>query len=51
MPTKPVYRWDDPFCFEDQLSEEERLIRDAARTYATEKLQPRIQAAFHQEKF
>lgn len=48
---KPVFCWEDPFLFEDQLSEEERLIRDAARAYAQEKLQPRIVAAFHQEKF
>ncbi|EKD53712.1 MAG: hypothetical protein ACD_60C00160G0034 [uncultured bacterium] len=45
------YRWDDPLLFEEELTSEERMIRDAARTYATEKLQPRIQKAFHEETF
>jgi glutaryl-CoA dehydrogenase len=49
--TKAVFQWDDPFFFDDQLSEEERLIRDAARDYAQEKLQPRVQAAFHDAHF
>lgn len=46
-----TYQWDDPLLLEEQLSAEERLIRDSARTYAQEKLQPRIQAAFHHETF
>jgi len=41
--------WDDPFLMEDQLSEEERMIRDTARAYAQEKLQPRVIAAFADE--
>ncbi|MET0238837.1 MAG: acyl-CoA dehydrogenase [Sphingobium sp.] len=41
--------WDDIFLIEDQLSDEERMIRDVARNYAQEKLQPRIQAAFRNE--
>src|SRR3990167_7085600 len=48
---KSNYQWDDPFLFEEQLTEEERMIRDAARAYAQEKLQPRIQVAFHDEFF
>jgi glutaryl-CoA dehydrogenase len=48
---KNNFLWDDPFYFEDQLSEEERLIRDAARAYAQEKLQPRVVEAFHNEHF
>ncbi len=48
---KPIFQWDDPFCVEDQLSEEERMIRDAARHYAQEKLQPRVLNAFHEESF
>src|SRR3990167_2084385 len=43
--------WEDPFFFEDQLLEEERIIRDTARTYAQEKLGPRVQEAFHNEHF
>jgi glutaryl-CoA dehydrogenase len=45
------FQWDDPFLVEDQLTEEERMVRDAARTYAQEKLQPRVQKAFHDESF
>lgn len=42
---------DDLFYFDEQLTEEERMIRDAARTYATEKLQPRVLEAFHNQHF
>jgi glutaryl-CoA dehydrogenase len=49
--TKPVFDWSDPLRFEDQLSEEERLIRDAARGFAKEKLQPRVLSAFREERF
>jgi glutaryl-CoA dehydrogenase len=49
--TNVLYRWDDILFFEDQLTEEERMIKDAARAYAEEKLQPRVQAAFHDEYF
>jgi glutaryl-CoA dehydrogenase len=42
--------WDDPFFLEDQLTEEERLIRDTARGYAEEKLLPRVIEAYAQEK-
>jgi len=44
-----LYRWDDSLFFEDQLSEEERMIRDSVRTFAQEKLQPRIVEAFRDE--
>jgi glutaryl-CoA dehydrogenase len=60
MPTKPHLKakdapdlgrfdWQDPFRMEDQLSEDERMMRDAARAYAQEKLQPRIIAAYREE--
>ena len=42
--------WDDPFLLEDQLSEEERMIRDTAQAYAQEKLQPRVIEAYAEEK-
>ncbi len=45
------FQWDDPFLLEDELTEEERLIRDAARHYAQESLMPRILQASRQEKF
>ena len=43
--------WEDPLLLEGQLSEEERLVRDAARAYCQEKLMPRIVAAFRHETF
>jgi len=42
--------WDDPFLIEDQLTEDERMLRDAARAYAQEKLAPRIIEAFAEEQ-
>jgi glutaryl-CoA dehydrogenase len=42
--------WDDPFLLEDQLTDEERLIRETARTYAQEKLLPRVIEAYAHEK-
>jgi len=47
----PSEIWDDILLLEQQLSEEERMIRDMARGYAQEKLMPRILEANRQEKF
>ncbi|MEZ5882288.1 MAG: acyl-CoA dehydrogenase [Paracoccaceae bacterium] len=44
------FDWEDPFRLDLQLTEEERMLRDAARAYAQEKLQPRVIAAFREEK-
>ncbi len=43
------FDWEDPFRMEDQLTEEERMLRDGARAYAQEKLQPRVIAAYREE--
>ena len=43
------FDWQDPFRLDDQLTEEERMLRDAARDYAQTKLQPRVIAAFREE--
>ena len=43
------FDWQDPFRMEDQLTEEERMLRDGARSYAQEKLQPRVIAAYRDE--
>ena len=43
------FEWDDPFLLENQLSEDERMVRDAARAYAREKLQPRVIEAYAKE--
>jgi glutaryl-CoA dehydrogenase len=45
----PTFAWDDPFLFEEQLGEDERLIRDSARAFAQERLMPRILAANRNE--
>ncbi|MGS1094605.1 acyl-CoA dehydrogenase [Aquamicrobium terrae] len=42
--------WDDPFLLEDQLSEDERMVRDAAAAFAADKLAPRIEDAYMEEK-
>ncbi|GMM92734.1 acyl-CoA dehydrogenase [Qipengyuania sp. MTN3-11] len=44
------FAWDDPFDLESQLSEEERMIRDAARGFAQDVLQPRVIEAFREER-
>ena len=46
-PDLGYFNWEDPLLLEDQLSDEERMIRDSARAYAQEKLQPRIKTAFN----
>ena len=43
------FDWEDPFRLDLQLTEEERMLRDAARAYAQEKLQPRVIRAFAEE--
>ncbi|HET9638092.1 MAG TPA: acyl-CoA dehydrogenase [Allosphingosinicella sp.] len=45
------FDWEDAFALEAQLSDEERLVRDTARAYAQEKLQPRVTEAFLDENF
>jgi len=49
-PSKPAaFKWDDPFLIDEQLTEDERLIRDTARAYAQDKLMPRIVDAYMNE--
>jgi len=45
------FQWDDPLLIEAQLSDEERMVRDAARQYAQEKLAPRIRDWNRNESF
>ena len=49
--TMSPFTWEDPFLLEEQLSEDEKLIRDTARGYAQEKLAPRVKLAFRNETF
>ena len=48
---KPEFKWDDALLLEDQLSEEERLVRDSARDYCQDKLMPRVLEANRHERF
>jgi len=45
------FRWDDPFLLNDQLTDEERAIGDAAHSYAQDHLMPRILEANRQGEF
>lgn len=50
MNTRAEFVWSDPFLLDDQLTEDERLIRDAAETFAQDRLAPRINEAYLHEK-
>ncbi len=51
--TKPLakFQWDDPLLLDEQLGEEERMVRDSARAYCQEKLMPRVLEANRYERF
>src|SRR5207248_9083862 len=49
-PKKAEFAWQDPLLLEAQLTEAERMVRDAARAFAQGKLQPRVLEAFRHEK-
>ena len=44
------FQWNDPFQLDQQLTQDERMIRDAARSYCQEQLAPRVQEMFRHEK-
>jgi glutaryl-CoA dehydrogenase len=44
------FHWDDPLLLDQQLTQDERMVRDAAAAYAQEKLMPRVLEAFRHEK-
>ena len=46
-----TYRWDDPLDLSSRLSEEERMVWDAARDYARGSLLPRVVSAYAEERF
>ncbi|TGT46236.1 acyl-CoA dehydrogenase [Mesorhizobium sp. M8A.F.Ca.ET.165.01.1.1] len=48
---KNAFVWEDPFLIEDQLSEDERMVRDGAAAFAADKLAPRIEEAYLNETF
>ena len=52
MPTpEPTFRWDDPLLLDEELTADERLVRDSARDYCQERLFPRVLEANRKEKF
>ena len=44
-----AFQWQDPFLLDQQLTEEERMIRDAAQAYCSDRLMPRVRDAFRHE--
>jgi glutaryl-CoA dehydrogenase len=44
------FSWSDPFLLDDQLTEDERMIRDAAAGFASDRLLPRVEEAYLEEK-
>jgi glutaryl-CoA dehydrogenase len=48
---KPAFKWDDPLLFDDQLTEDERMVRDSAHAYCQEKLLPRVTEAHRHERY
>jgi glutaryl-CoA dehydrogenase len=50
-PAKPVFSWEDPLLLDEQLTEEERMVRDSARAYAQGKLMSRVHTAHREERF
>jgi len=49
--TKPLFNWEDPLLLDEQLTDEERIVRDSARAYAQDKLMPRVVEANRHERF
>ena len=43
------FSWSDPFLLDDQLTEEERMIRETAAAFAADRLAPRVEAAYLNE--
>jgi glutaryl-CoA dehydrogenase len=51
LPTSSKPKWDDPFLLDEQLTDDERMIRDSAHVYCQEKLMPRVLEANRHEIF
>ncbi len=49
--SQKTFRWEDPLDFASRLTEEERMVGEAAHAYAREKLLPRVVSAFADERF
>ncbi len=44
------FDWNDPFLLDQQLTDDERMVRDTARAYCKDKLAPRVLDAFRKEQ-
>ena len=49
--SKPVFSWEDPLFLDQQLSDDERMVRDSARAFSRDVLLPRVIADFRDESF
>ncbi len=49
-PSLAGFEWSDPFLLDDQLTEDERMLRDAAAAFAQDKLAPRVRDAYAEER-
>ena len=50
MTTKAQFHWSDPLLLDQQLTEEERMVRDSAAAFSQDKLAPRVLEAFRHER-
>jgi glutaryl-CoA dehydrogenase len=50
MSSQPRFNWEDPLLMDQQLTDEERMVRDTAAAYSQDKLAPRVLEAFRHEK-
>ena len=50
MAPKASFHWDDPLLLDQQLTGDERMVRDAAHAYCQERLAPRVLEAFRHEQ-
>jgi glutaryl-CoA dehydrogenase len=48
---RPSFNWQDPLLLEEELTSEEKMVRDSARAYAQGKLMPRVKESFREERF
>ena len=49
--SKPVFDWKDPFLLDQQLSDEERMVRDTAHQFSRDVLLPRVVDDYREERF
>ena len=49
IPSRPSFRWDDPFLLDEQLDEDERMIRDSTRQFCEDYLAQRVTKDFREE--